>query len=252
MTAQPFSWIQIPRASSRWYPGRFLLIVVLVFVVLTVDFDSAENERQRYQTDERPNDWFGKQRAHPNGFIPMDRVTNAIETAREMRRAELAKSSGPAQPRWTKVGPTNVPGRVLAVDVHPSDPDTIYIGSAMGGVHKSTDRGRSWMPIFDDVGILPIGAIEIDPNDPETIYVGTGEAGPLHYFLLGNGVYKSTDGGETWNHIGLAESGTVGRIVVDPQDSKRVFVAAAGRLMKGPDDSCGLYRSEDGGLPLWF
>ncbi len=227
--------------------GFLLLIVVLIFVALNVDFSSEHLVRHQRTDTERPNNWFGKQRAYPNGSIPMNRVTRAIETAQEMRRAELAKSSGPAQPRWTQVGPTNVPGRVLAVDVHHSDPDTIYVGSAMGGVHKSTDRGRSWTPIFDDVGILPIGAIEIDPNDPETIYVGTGEAGPLHYFLLGNGVYKSTDGGETWNHIGLAESGTVGRIIVDPQDSKRVFVAAAGRLMKGPDDSRGLYRSDDGG-----
>jgi photosystem II stability/assembly factor-like uncharacterized protein len=227
--------------------GFLLLMVVWAFVALIVDFNPVEIDQDRPQAAERPNDWFGKQRAYPNGTIPMDRVTKAMATAREMRREEFAKSNSRSQPRWTQVGPTNVPGRVLAVDVHPSDPDTIYIGSAMGGVHKSTDRGRTWTPIFDEVGILPIGAIEIDPTDPQTIYVGTGEAGPLHYFLLGNGVYKSTDGGATWNHIGLADSGTVGRIVVDPQDPDRVFVAAAGRLMKGPDGSRGLYRSEDGG-----
>ena len=225
-----------------------LLVAAFGFFFAPIsDRDADTTAKPSREAAARPNDWFGRQRAYPNGEIPMDRVTRAIETAREMRRVELAKSSGPAQPRWTQVGPTNVPGRVLAVDVHPSDPDTIYIGSAMGGVHKSTDRGRSWTPIFDDVGILPIGAIEIDPTDPETIYVGTGEAGPLHYFLLGNGVYKSTDAGATWNHIGLADSGTVGRIVVDPQDPNRVLVAAAGRLMKGPDGSRGLYRSEDGG-----
>jgi len=227
--------------------GFLLIVVVVVFAALTVDFNPTDIIHDTSQAAERPNDWFGRQRAYPNDTIPMDRVTTAINTAREMRRTELAKSDGPAQPRWTQVGPTNVPGRVLAVDVHPSEPNTIYIGSAMGGVHKSIDRGRSWIPIFDEVGILPIGAIEIDPTDPQTIYVGTGEAGPLHYFLLGNGVYKSTSAGETWEHIGLADSGTVGRIIVDPQNPDRVFVAAAGRLMKGPDDSRGLYRSEDGG-----
>jgi photosystem II stability/assembly factor-like uncharacterized protein len=221
--------------------------LICLFCARQLDREDTDLATVNHQSTEHPNDWFGRQRAYPHGTIPGDRQTAAIETARTMRQLEFTKTGRQAFPRWQQVGPLNIPGRVLAVDVHPSDPDTIYIGSAMGGVHKSTDRGRTWIPIFDEAGAFPIGAIEIDPSNPRTIYVGTGEAAPLHYFLLGNGVYKSTDAGETWTHVGLADSGTIGRIVVDPQDSDRVFVAAAGRLMKGPDDARGLYRSKNGG-----
>jgi|GEM_PF-266377 len=193
-----------------------------------------------------PSDWYRRQRAYPHDSIPQEQVQLALGQAQDMRAAYLASKQSEIDPSWFAAGPTNRPGRVSAVAVHLSDPNTIYAGTAQGGVFKSINQGQSWTPIFDDVGILPIGAIAIDPTNPQVIYVGTGEASEFLWFMLGNGVYKSTDGGDSWTHLGLSSSGTIGRIIVDPEHPNRVLVAAQGKLRKGAGER-GVYLSEDGG-----
>ena len=142
----------------------------------------------------------------------------------------------------------NVGGRIAALDVHPQYPDTIFVGAASGGVFRSYDRGETFEPLFDEQLTLAVGDLDIAPSDPSTIYVGTGEAnagaGTLAYD--GFGVYKSTDGGDNWQHLGLEESGSVGRIEVHPQDPDRAYVAAMGFLFE-PNETRGLYRTTDGG-----
>jgi photosystem II stability/assembly factor-like uncharacterized protein len=144
------------------------------------------------------------------------------------------------------LGPING-NRVSAVAGIPGDPSTYYAGAASGGVWKSTDGGNRWNPIFDEEPVAAIGALAVAPSDPNVVWVGTGEAWAIRDIdVAGDGVYKSTDAGKTWTHMGLDETGRIGRVVVDPQDSDRVYVCALGRLT-APQQERGVYRTEDGG-----
>ncbi|GMV07244.1 MAG: hypothetical protein AMXMBFR53_35190 [Gemmatimonadota bacterium] len=142
------------------------------------------------------------------------------------------------------VGP--VGNRVSAVVGEPGNPNVYYFGAASGGVFKSEDGGHTWRPVFDDQPAQSIGALALAPSDPNVLWAGTGEAFIRSNVSVGNGVYRSTDGGETWRHMGLEESGRIGRIVIDPRDPDVVFVAALGHLY-GPQRQRGVYRTRDGG-----
>ena len=147
--------------------------------------------------------------------------------------------------RWRLVGPFRG-GRVLAVAGVPGEREHFYFGSVNGGVWETTDAGRTWRPIFDAQPIGSVGAIALAPSNPRVLYVGTGEADMRSDIAQGNGAYKSTDGGRTWSHIGLADTQQIGRIVVDPRDPDRVFLAALGHPY-GPNAERGVFRSTDGG-----
>ena len=147
--------------------------------------------------------------------------------------------------RWRSIGPFRG-GRVLAVAGVRGQREVYYFGSVGGGVWKTNDAGRTWKPIFDSQLIASIGAIAVAPSDANVIYVGSGEADMRSSISYGNGVYKSTDAGKTWTHIGLDDSRQIGRIIVDPRDANRVFVAALGHAY-GPNQERGVYRSKDGG-----
>ncbi len=147
---------------------------------------------------------------------------------------------------WREVGPMRG-GRTYAVSGNASQPDTFYMGSVGGGVWKTVNSGRTWFPIGDtDIPIGSIGAIAVAPSDPNVIYVGTGEPDIRSQHSYGIGVFKSTDAGKTWRHIGLDGTRQIGRIVVDPNDPSRVYVAALGHVYKGNPER-GVFRSTDGG-----
>jgi len=146
--------------------------------------------------------------------------------------------------RWRHIGP---PGnRTSAVVGVPGDPMVYYIGASSGGVWKSTDGGVNWAPIFDDMPAQSIGAIAIAPSDPDVVWVGTGEAWVRSNVSIGNGVYKSTDAGRTWTHMGLDATGRIGRVIIDPRDPDIVHVAAIGHAY-GPQQERGVFRTTDGG-----
>ncbi len=147
--------------------------------------------------------------------------------------------------RWRSIGPPRG-GRVLPVTGVRGQPDLYYFGSVGGGVWSTNDAGRTWNPIFDSQPVASIGAIAVAPSNPSIIYVGSGEADMRSSISLGNGMYKSTDGGASWTRIGLAESRAIGRILVDPRDPNRVFVAVLGHPY-GPNPERGVFRSTDGG-----
>jgi len=147
--------------------------------------------------------------------------------------------------RWRLIGPSRG-GRVLAVAGVRGQPEVFYFGSVGGGVWKTNDAGRTWNPIFDSQPIASIGAIAVAPSDSNVIYVGSGEADMRSSISYGNGMYKSTDGGKTWAHIGLEDSRQIGRIIVNPRDANKVFVAALGHAY-GPNQERGVFRSKDGG-----
>ncbi|MBS0383486.1 MAG: hypothetical protein JSR56_13750 [Proteobacteria bacterium] len=146
---------------------------------------------------------------------------------------------------WRLIGPFRA-GRTLAVTGVPGQPDHFYMGAVDGGVWETHDTGRTWQPIFDAQDVGSIGAIAVAPSNPKIIYVGTGESDMRSDIAQGDGMYKSTDGGKTWTHIGLVDSQQIAMIRVDPHNPDRVFVAALGHPY-GPNSERGVYRSLDGG-----
>lgn len=147
--------------------------------------------------------------------------------------------------RWRSIGPFRG-GRVNGGSGVPGQPNTFYFGSVGGGVWKTTNTGRTWLPIFDSQPIASIGAIGVAPSNPNIVYVGTGEADMRSQISFGNGMYKSTDAGTTWTHIGLEATRQIGRVLVDPQNPDVVFVAALGHVY-GANPDRGVYRTRDGG-----
>lgn len=137
-------------------------------------------------------------------------------------------------------------GRTIAVSGIEGEPNTYYFGSVAGGVWKSTNGGITWAPIFDSQPIASIGALAIAPSNPSVIYVGTGEADLRGDLTYGNGLYKSSDGGNSWSNLGLRDSQHISRIIVDPQNPNIVLVAALGHAY-GPNAERGVFRSTDGG-----
>ena len=142
------------------------------------------------------------------------------------------------------IGP---PGnRVVAVTGVAGDRNVYYAGAASGGVFKSTDGGAHWQPIFDEMPAASIGALAVAPSDPNVVWAGTGETFLRANVSIGNGIYRSTDGGKSWRHMGLEQTGRIGRVIVHPGDPDVVYAAALGHCY-GPQEERGVYRTEDGG-----
>ncbi|MGH9410476.1 MAG: WD40/YVTN/BNR-like repeat-containing protein, partial [Vicinamibacterales bacterium] len=147
---------------------------------------------------------------------------------------------------WRSIGPASMGGRLDDIAVVDSNPSIIYLGFATGGVWKSINNGPTWTPIVDEEPVTSIGDIAIAPSDPNVVYVGTGEANNRQSASFGAGVYKSTDAGEHWTYVGLKETQSIARIVVNPKNPDIVYVAAVGHLF-GPNPDRGLYKTTDGG-----
>lgn len=148
------------------------------------------------------------------------------------------------QLKFRSIGPA-IGGRVSRVAGVPGDPLTFYAATAQSGVWKSVDGGHEWKPIFDDQPLLSTGAIAVAPSDPNVVYVGTGEANIRGNVQPGNGIYKSTDAGKSWQHV-LDQEGQIGTIVVDPANADIAFAALLGHAF-GPNEERGIYRTKDGG-----
>ncbi len=144
------------------------------------------------------------------------------------------------------IGPAGMSGRIVAIAGVPGDENLIYVGTASGGLWKSVNGGLDFEPVFDDQPVASIGAIAIEPGNPDVVWVGTGEANPRNSASVGNGVYKSLDGGVHWVHLGLTKSEHIHRIVIDPRDPEVVYVAALGPAWSDGGER-GVYKTTDGG-----
>jgi photosystem II stability/assembly factor-like uncharacterized protein len=144
------------------------------------------------------------------------------------------------------IGPAVVGGRVSAIAMEPGNPSTFYAGAGMGGIFKTTDGGVTFDAIFEHEAVASIGDIAVAPSDPLVVWVGTGEANDRNTSTWGKGVYRSTDAGRTWSHIGLADSRVIARIAVHPADPRTAYVAAVGDLWQ-PSAERGLYKTADAG-----
>ena len=147
--------------------------------------------------------------------------------------------------RWRCIGPFRG-GRTVAISGVPHQPNVFYMAAVNGGVWKTTDFGNTWNPIFDDQPTGSLGALAVAPSDPNVIYAGSGEGLQRPDLATGDGIYKSTDAGKTWTHLGLRDAQQIAAMIVDPKDPNRLFVAAVGHPY-GPNAERGVFRSTDGG-----
>src|SRR5579859_3922957 len=160
-------------------------------------------------------------------------------------RTEAVPPSLYAGLRWRMIGPFRG-GRTVGATGVPGKPNLFFIGVNNGGVWRTTDAGRTWTPIFDDQPTGSIGAVAVAPSAPDTIYVGSGEGLQRPDLSTGDGMYRSTDGGLSWRHLGLRDGQQICSILVDPKDPRRLFVAVLGHPY-GPNEERGVFRSNDGG-----
>ncbi len=223
----------------------FALALILAFWdCKQTSFEYGLEQEEGISSKMLPHGWMYAQRAYPNNHIDRKAIHEAYRITKDAQVNAQDRSNG----EWEMAGPTNVGGRITDIALHPTNKDIIYVGTTAGGVFKSTDGGAVWEAVFEEKGAMSIGNIAIATSNPKILYVGTGEANGegISGAFAGNGVYKSMNGGETWEFKGLENSHQIGRIVVDPQNPNRAFVAAAG-LLYGKNEERGLYRTLDGG-----
>lgn len=218
----------------------YLAAVVLAYPPAAVAEPVAETQVEDYRPVRGPSapaEHRFLQKTYRGEELPRHAYDRAAAEA-----ARLPVTGG----RWELIGPTNIGGRVVDIALDPGRADTLYVAAASGGLWRSTDAGSTFAPAWPDEATQAMGAVAVAPDG--TVYAGTGEANPGGGSLTytGTGVYASTDAGQTWRHVGLADSGAIGEILVDPRDPRRIFVAASGSLFN-PGGDRGVYRSTDGG-----
>ncbi|MEM1215335.1 MAG: T9SS type A sorting domain-containing protein [Bacteroidota bacterium] len=225
----------------------------LFFALLSIILTSCQTDlgspppHEPEENRQVPNDWLFRQRAYPSGELDLAAYRKAANQYQAQRQDQLLQKDLSTTP-WQFDGPTNVGGRVTDIEVIPGTPETVLVGAASGGIFRTTDGGQSWAATFDDQPTLAIGDLALAPSNPQIVYAGTGEpnAGGGSLAYDGLGIYRSADGGQTWEAKGLPTVGSVGRVAVDPTDENRVYVAAMGTLFANNSER-GIYRSTNGG-----
>jgi photosystem II stability/assembly factor-like uncharacterized protein len=226
-------------------PILFLASVELFSFLRSTKASANEQTENRPAKETPPEDWFIAQRVTHAG-LPAGALAKAGAQAAAIDAATERENSPLAAPRWTFVGPTNIGGRVVDIAVDPITPDAIYVATATGGVWKSKDKGARFTSIWPSANPQSIGALLVTPN--RTLFAGTGEANPGGGSITygGSGIYRSLDGGRTWQVVGLPDSGAIGRLAIDPTNPQHIFAAAAGPLYDHGGER-GVYASTDGG-----
>lgn len=223
---------------------NFLYIYLLVLVMLFFS-DKPITNKQSAGNQAGPDEIYFFSKMYPDSRFPTNAIRTAYREATDFGRQK--DGTLPSQLSWFPEGPTNIGGRINVVLPDPNHPDTIYSGNATGGIFKSTNGGQSWFPVFDDNAYLSIGSLCFDPLNSDILYAGTGDPNISGYPFIGNGIYRSSNGGATWENLGLENTGIVSKILVHPQNTDTLFAATMGIPFEA-DSLRGLYRSTDGGL----
>jgi photosystem II stability/assembly factor-like uncharacterized protein len=226
--------------------GTVAALAVAAFVLVASDGRGPGGVAgEEKENPAAPAEWMWLQRANEDGSIPPQAYRDALAQTRRIAQDTRRGAPALSDVQWQLLGPSNIGGRLIDAVLDPVTPDTVYVAAGTGGVWKSTDGGSTLVSAWSDDLPQSMGALAIGPDG--TLYAGTGEpdhGGGGSYY--GTGVYRSTDGGETWQSLGLADTGAIGRIRIDPSDPDRVFAAAQGRLFDTGGDR-GVFLSEDGG-----
>jgi photosystem II stability/assembly factor-like uncharacterized protein len=232
--------------SARLFSPLFLIALLIALPLAAF----AQQER----APEKPAAQQPKQEAAPKQQ-PSPETAKPDETKKQEEEQKPEDDNKPKDPmssptfnglRLRSIGPAFTSGRVVSIAVDPNNPARYFVAAASGGVWKTINNGTTWTPVFDREGSYSIGVVVLDPKNPLTVWVGTGENNSQRSVSYGNGVYRSDDGGKTWKNVGLKASEHIGRIAIDPKDSKTVYVAAQGPLW-GPGGDRGLFKTTDGG-----
>ena len=218
---------------------KLLVIIILTCIGCT---NPSEEKISEEKTQQFPHDFMFMQRAYPSGELKTEAYREAIQWKKQL----ATRSSSVID--WEFIGPVNIGGRITDIEIPIDNADTYYVGAASGGIFKTTDGGANWVPVFDEQEMLSIGDIEISKNDTDIVWVGTGEvnAGGGSLAYDGDGIYRSEDGGTTWESRGLPNVGSIGKLVIDPNNDDIVFVGAMGPLFKN-NSNRGVYRTTNGG-----
>lgn len=249
------------RNTRQPFPFRniaILLAIVIAFVYFLIrqaEKSRLSKENRTINTEQKdhnnsglkPAEWFYAARNYPE-FVPsIAMYTSALREAAGPPVALRPRGGYPGfSAPWTVEGPGNIGARINSIAVHPANPNIQYAGFSGGGLWKTTNGGASWFPIFDEQLFLSIGDIALDPNNPNIVYVGTGDPNTGSYPFIGNGIWKSTDGGGSWKQLGLAADRIISKILVHPSKPNVLFVATMG-LPFERNENRGLYKSTDGG-----
>jgi len=190
------------------------------------------------------NDYFFSVRNYPEEKPDIDAYLDQLSFQRSLIQNASRRTA--EQIDWRLEGPQNIGGRVNTVATNPNNPDIMYAGAAKGGIFKTTDGGDNWIPVFDDQLLLSISKIVIDPQDENTIYAGTGDLNITQLPSIGEGLFKSTDAGATWQNIGLGETRIIADIKIHPNNSDIIYAGTMGLPYERNEDR-GLYKTIDGG-----
>ncbi len=216
---------------------RCLSLILLSLLLVNCQDHASDGCADIHNFNQKPNDWMFMQRAYPSGQINPEAHRNAMS---------MKKTMNATGGNWSSVGPINIGGRIS--DIEMVNSQEFYVAAASGGVFKTDNSGADWSPIFDGQNSLSIGDIAIDPSNSSKLWVGTGEvnAGGGSLAYDGDGIYVSDDAGISWTNKGLSQVGNIGKILIDPNNSQRIYVGAMGPLFRN-DPNRGVYLSEDGG-----
>ncbi len=217
----------------------------ILLVYICILFIGCNSNNNISKTSKKvPFDYMYMQRAYPTGKIS----SNASRIAIAQKKSMIARRQGIQSAIWEFAGPENIGGRITDIEIPIDQAQVYYVGTASGGIFKTTNGGANWNPIFDSFESLAIGDIEISKSNTNTIWVGTGEvnAGGGSLAYDGNGIYKSTDGGLNWINKGLSEVGSISKVMIDPNDENTIYVSAMGPLFI-KDNNRGVYKTTDNG-----
>jgi photosystem II stability/assembly factor-like uncharacterized protein len=239
------------RKQKRFSPGLILMLglaaVTLIFLLNRGEISRRGEHKTNAPAlpkDRLPADWFFTMREFPDFTTDLATYDYAMQlaSAAAEQRGNFPGFSAP----WVTQGPGNIGARVNTIAVHPTNSNIIYIGYSTGGVWKTVNGGQTWLPIFDGQNYMSIGDITLDPSNPNTVYVGTGDLNISGYPFIGDGLWKSTNGGQTWSHLGLTETRVISKVIVHPSDPNTIYVGAMGQPF-ARDGNRGLFRTKNGG-----
>lgn len=230
---------------QKLYPLLFLVLVL----ACSENTDQKILQPNKSALPAAPDSWLFEQRAYPFDNINYEVYNRELRQVQQQRAAQAELESRNATfSDWELLGPTNIGGRITDIALNPNDPNIFFVGTAVGGIFKTTDRGQSWKAVFDKAGRLSIGDLAIAPSNTKILYAGTGEANAsaTSGAFFGDGVYKSVNGGKSWTNVGLENTHHIGRVVINPYNEDHVLVAATGKLYDKNEER-GLYQTKDGG-----
>ncbi len=220
-------------------------IVLFSFKEFKISVAPSAHTEKEHENPAEPNEWFFTQRSSPGqnfDYIAFEKAMNQVQASIYQRGGAPTGSSEP----WLLEGPTNIGGRITCIAIHPIDHNIIYVGCPNGGMYRTIDGGKNWKQLFDLESNLSIASITIDKNNPSNVWAGTGDPDIRRYPMPGDGLYKSTNGGNTWKYMGLKDGRIITKIELDPTDSNIIYASAMGLPTQRSKDR-GLYKSTDGG-----